>query len=89
MNSEAQQHRRLLSELPPIVSCYGYQPAFLCSAAAALLAFAILLLLVSAYLFSSLTRAITTAQEEVLPEIDPAEIEAEMPDKPRVNIIGA
>ncbi|UOR14375.1 DUF4328 domain-containing protein [Qipengyuania aquimaris] len=55
----------------------------------ALLAFAILLLLVSAYLFSSLTRAITAAQEEVLPEIDPAEIEAEMPDKPRVNIIGA
>ena len=55
----------------------------------ALMAFAILLLLVSAYLFSSLTRAITTAQEEVLPEIDPAEIEAEMPDKPRVNIIGA
>ncbi|MBX7493601.1 DUF4328 domain-containing protein [Qipengyuania sp. 1NDW9] len=55
----------------------------------ALLAFAILLLLVSAYLFSSLTRAITAAQEEVLPEIDPAGIEAEMPDKPRVNIIGA
>lgn len=53
----------------------------------ALLCFAGLLLLWSAYLFAGLTRKIAAAQEEVLPEIDPELVVEEAPACPTVNII--
>ncbi len=45
----------------------------------AILCFAIVLLLASAYLFAGLTRKITDFQHEVLPEIEPGQIEPEAP----------
>lgn len=53
----------------------------------AILSFAIILLLSSAYLFSGLTRKITAFQEEVLPQIEPREIVQDAPARPTVNII--
>ena len=53
----------------------------------AILCFAVLLLLASAYLFASLTREITAAQEEVLPEIEPAELPAQDARPRGVNLV--
>jgi hypothetical protein len=53
----------------------------------AILCFAVLLLLGSAYLFAGLTRGITAAQQEVLPEIDPSFVQSEEPQRPTVTII--
>lgn len=53
-----------------------------------ILSFAIILLLGSAYLFANLTRKITQAQMEILPQIEPQVIKEEAPSRPTVNIIG-
>lgn len=55
----------------------------------ALVAFAILLLLGSAYLFAKLARDITAAQEEYLPQVDPDVLEAEGPARAGVTLIRA
>ena len=52
------------------------------------LSFAILLLLGSAFLFSRLARAITRAQEEVLPTLDPVAVEQAVPTRPSVRVLG-
>lgn len=50
--------------------------------------FAVLLLLGSAYLFARLALAVTAAQEELLPTIDPVALQEAAPRRPSVSIIG-
>lgn len=52
-----------------------------------LVAFTLLLLFGSAYLFAGLTRAITSAQEEYLPQVDPEALRQEQAPRPRVTLI--
>lgn len=54
----------------------------------AITCFAVVLLLGSAFLFSSLARKITAAQAEYLPTIDPAETVQEEIRRPSVRIVG-
>ncbi|WP_369027123.1 DUF4328 domain-containing protein [Qipengyuania sp. RANM35] len=53
----------------------------------ALLSFAILLLLGSAFLFARLTAKITAAQVEYLPTVEPEQLTEPVPSRPRVNIV--
>ena len=54
----------------------------------AILCFAFVLLFTGAWLFAGLTRTITAAQIEVLPELDLAHVQEEAPQRPSVKIVG-
>lgn len=54
----------------------------------AIMCFAIVLLLAAAWLFANLTREITAAQQEVLPQVDPTAHEEAAPARPTVTIVG-
>ena len=55
----------------------------------AILCFAFILILAAGFLFSGLTRKITAAQADLLPQIDPAEMIDEPAPRLSVNIVGS